>query len=427
MRFLTANDAPGVHAPSWYAATAGDAPAFPPLRGATRADVAIVGGGYAGLSAALHLAQAGLDVALVDAHRVGWGASGRNGGQLSFGPRADIRTYERMMGPEDAARIWAISTEATRLAKRLVAAHGIDCDLRAGHLEAAWRDRDLDEMRAYADHVGERYGHRALAVIGPEEFRARVDSPVYRGGMEDGEAGHLHPLRYAHGLARAAHDAGARLHERSPALEAADGLVRTEGGEIRADWVILACNGYVDGLDRGVAARVMPINNFIVATERLGGRNPVPGGECVCDTRFVINYFRPTPDGRLLFGGGETYSHRFPPDPGAPARAALARVFPQLADARIEHAWGGTLAITRNRMPLFHRPGPRRLAIGGWSGAGVHMATMGGAVAAEAVRGAMERWDVLARAPTPPFPGGDRLRPALLRIAMAWYALRDRL
>jgi gamma-glutamylputrescine oxidase len=427
VNFLTTNDRPGVHAPSWYAATAHPPPDHPPLRGETRADVAIVGGGYAGLSAALHLAQAGLDVALVDAHRMGWGASGRNGGQLSHGPRIDIRKYERMVGDDDAAKVWAISTEATRLTKRLIADHAIACDLRAGHLEAAFRERDLDDMRAYADHVGKRYGHAGLTVMDEAAFRARCASPVYRGGMQDAEGGHLHPLNYALGLARAAHAAGARLYERSRVLEATDGLVRTDGGAIRADWVILACNGYLDGLERRTAARVMPINNFIVATEPLGDRNPVPGGECVADTRFVINYFRPTPDGRLLFGGGETYSQRFPADPGAPARAAMERVFPQLTGARVDHAWGGTLAITRTRAPLFQRLGPRRLAVGGWSGAGVHMATMGGAIAAEAVRGTLDRWDVLARVPTPEFPGGDRLRPALLALAMAWYALLDRL
>jgi gamma-glutamylputrescine oxidase len=427
MNFLTANDRPGVHAPSWYAATATPLPELPALRGETRADVAIVGGGYAGLSAALHLAQAGLDVALVDAHRVGWGASGRNGGQLSHGPRIDIRKYERMVGADDAAKVWAISTEATRLVKSLVADHAIACDLRSGHLEAAWRERDMEDFHAYAEHVGARYGHRGLTVIPAEAFRARCDSPVYRGGMQDAEAGHLHPLNYALGLARAAHAAGARLHERSPALEVRDGLVRCEHGAIRADWVLIACNGYLDDLDRRVAARVMPINNFIVATEPLGDRNPVPGGECVADTRFVINYFRPTPDGRLLFGGGETYSQRFPADLAAPARAAMERVFPQLTGVRIDHAWGGTLAITRTRAPLFHRLSARRLAIGGWSGAGVHMATMGGAIAAEAVRGTMARWDVLERVPTPEFPGGDRLRPPLLALAMAWYALLDRL
>jgi len=427
VRFLSANDRPGEHAPSWYAATAHPLPDLPALEGETRADVCVVGGGYAGLSAALHLAQAGVDVALVEAHRVGWGASGRNGGQLSYGPRSDIRDYERTLGDDDARKVWAISTDATRLVKRLIAEHAIACDLRPGHLEAAWRASDAKHGRAYADHVAERYGHATIRALSREEIRARVASPRYHGGVEDGEGGHLHPLNYALGLARAAQGAGARLFERSAVTRLAPGCVTTAQGRLRAEHVILACNGYLDGLERGVAARVMPINNFIVATEPLGARLPLPGGECVADSKFVLNYYRPTPDGRLLFGGGETYSHRFPADIAALVRKPLAQVFPQLAGVRIDHAWGGTLAITRNRAPLFQKVDARTWSVGGWSGAGVHMATMGGAIAAEAVRGTLDRWDALARAAAPPFPGGDRLRPALLALAMTWYALRDRL
>jgi gamma-glutamylputrescine oxidase len=428
MQFLTANDRPGVHAPSWYAATAHPFPDQPPLTGEVRADVCVVGGGYAGLSAALHLAQAGLSVRLVEAHRVGWGASGRNGGQLSYGPRADITDYERAVGRDDAAKVWAISTQATDLVKRLIADHAIACDLTPGHLEAAWRPSDADAMRAHVDHVRDRYGHNGLRALGRDEIRARVASARYHGGVEDDQGGHLHPLNYALGLARAAMAAGAVIHERSRIVHVEDGLVRAEAGAVRAEHVVLACNGYLDGLDRAMAARVMPINNFIVATEPLGDRAAalIPGRECVADSKFVLNYFRLSPDGRLLFGGGETYSHRFPADIAALVRKPMEQVFPQLRGVRIDHAWGGTLAITRTRMPLFLRRG-RVWAVGGWSGAGVHMATMGGMIAAEAIRGDAARWDALARCPAPAFPGGDRLRHPLLVLAMTWYALRDRL
>jgi gamma-glutamylputrescine oxidase len=429
MKFLHANDRPGAHPDSWYAATAASAPDRPPLEGEVRTDVCVIGGGYAGLSAALHLAEAGLDVVLLEAHRIGWGASGRNGGQLGYGPRVDIRGLETRLGAESARRIWNIAAEANALVKALVARHGIACDLKPGYLEAGWRAADEADSRAYAEHVAERYGHPAIRAVPTEEMRARVASPRYHGGYEDREAGHLHPLNLALGLASAAEAAGARLHERSEVRRVSDGLVETETGLVQAEWTILACNGYLDGLERGVAARVMPINNFILATEPLGERAAalIPGDECVSDARFVLNYFRLSSDGRLLFGGGETYGHRFPRDIKAFVRRPMLEIFPQLADVRIDYGWGGTLAITRRRTPLFHRPGPRMLAVAGWSGSGVHMATMGGKIAAEAVRGTVAQWDVMAQDVAPAFPGGTWLRAPLLALAMSWYALRDRL
>ena len=308
MQFLTANDAPGVHPDSWYAATANPAPETAPLEGDARADACVVGGGYAGLSAALHLAEAGLNVVLLEAHRLGWGASGRNGGQLSYGPRIGMDAYERMLGADDARRIWEISTEATRLTKRLIAEHAMSCDLSPGHLEAAAKRAHAEAMRREADHLAEAYGHEGLRWIDRDAFHARVASPLYHGGLDDLEGGHLHPLNYALGLAHAAQAAGARLCEGSAAREIGDGFVRTDQGRVSADWILLACNGYLDGLERRVAARMMPINNFIVATEPLGPRAAelIPGGECVADSWFVLNYYRMSPDGRLLFGGGET-------------------------------------------------------------------------------------------------------------------------
>lgn len=428
--FLTANDRPGEYPDSWYAATAQPGPEAPSFEGDARADVCVVGGGYAGLSAALHLAESGLDVRLVEAHRVGWGASGRNGGQLGACPRADIRKYERIVGPEDARRVWDIAIDANRLVRALVARHQIDCGLTDGYVEACWKSSEVADTHAYAAHVAQTYGNDTIAPLSKDELRAIIGSPRYHGGYRDGWAAHLHPLNLALGLARAAQAAGATLHERTRAVRVADGRVETPAGVVRSEWVILACNGYLDGLERRVSARVMPINNFIVATEPLNEENArrlLSEPVCVCDTKFAPNYFRLSPDRRLIFGGGETFSDKFPSDIKAFVSKPLVQTFPWLTNARLDYGWGGTLAITASRMPLFRRLDTRVLAICGWSGSGVHMATMGGRIAAEAVRGTMSRFDLLASLPAPAFPGGDMFRSALLKLAMTWGALRDRL
>jgi gamma-glutamylputrescine oxidase len=428
--YLTANDTPGAHAASWYAATAGAIPDHPELTGETRADVCIVGAGYAGLSAALHLAGRGLDVALVEANRVGWGASGRNGGQLGIGPRAEIQDYERAVGRDDARKVWDIAIAANRLVKDLIARHGIDCSLTAGYLEACWKPSHVAEAMAYPEHVARHYGHHDARPVNRAEMAQMLGTSRYHGGFLDMAGGHLHPLRLALGLGRAAAQAGARIFERSPVTRIGTGRVTTARGSVTADHVIVACNGYLDGLVPRVARQTMPINNFIGATEPLGAeraRSIIRDNHCVCDTKFVLNYYRLTPDHRLLWGGGESYGKHFPRDLAGLVRAKMLEIFPQMADVAFSHVWGGTLAITGTRFPAFQRLDAKTLAISGWSGSGIHMATMGGQIAAQAVAGQMENWDIMASLPTPEFPGGDWFRAPLLAAAMTWYSLRDRL
>jgi len=419
-----------VHAASWYAATAGEVPDHPPLAGARRADVCVVGGGYAGLSAALHLAERGYDVALIEANRIGWGASGRNGGQLGLGPRASMQKYERAVGRDDAAKVWDIAVAANRLVKQLIAQHRIDCHLTPGYLECCWKPGHAAEIASEIEHLARHYGHTHCRPVSRAEMAGMLGTARYHGGFLDMAAGHLHPLRLALGIGRAAAAAGVRIFEYSRVTRLAEGRVTTGKGQIEADHVLIACNGYLDGLEPRVARRTMPINNFIAATQPLGearARALIRDNVAVCDTKFVLNYYRLTPDHRLLWGGGESYGRRFPRDIASLVRRKMVEVFPQLAEVPFSHAWGGTLAITLSRFPTFQRLDARTLAISGWSGSGIHMATMGGKVAAEAIAGQIEAWDVLARMPTPPFPGGAWLRAPLLALAMTWYSLRDRL
>ncbi len=431
MNLLYANDRPGQYPPSWYAATA-DAPApFPELRGETRADVCIIGGGYTGLSAALHLAARGLDVVLLEAHRVGFGASGRNGGQVGSGQRLEVDELERLFGPADARRLWDFGEEAKALVKHLIDHHAIPANWTPGVAHALWQARDVPHAHALAEKLARDYGYGQVEPLDRAGMRDLVDSPAYRGGTVDWGAAHIHPLAFAFGLARAAAVEGVRLHERSEVHsidEGAEVVARTGHGVVRAKHLILAANGYLGGLNRQIAARVMPINNFIVATEPLGDRAAtlIRKGVAVADSKFVVNYFRLSPDGRLLFGGGESYGYRFP-DIHATVRKPMEQVFPDLKGVRIDYAWGGTLAITMSRLPCFARPAPNILSASGYSGHGVALATLAGRILAEAVAGQTERFDVLAKLPTPAFPGGPAFSYPLLVLAMTWYAMRDRL
>ena len=432
MNLLFSNDRAGVYPDSWYAATAHAQAPFAPLRGETRADVCVVGAGYTGLSAALHLAEAGMDVVLVDAHRVGFGASGRNGGQLGSGQRMGQAGLEALMGRDKARDLWELAEDAKALVKGLIARHRIDCDLRPGVAETGSSASEVRGLHGHAAHLRDTYGYDQIELLDRAACHALCPSPDYVGGLIDWGAAHLHPLNFALGLARAAAAAGVRIHERTHVHHVETGaapVVRCDTGRIRADHVILAGNGYLGGLNRKVAARVMPINNFIVATEPLGedAARVLTRDVAVADSKFVVNYFRLSADGRLLFGGGESYGYRFPADIAGLVRKPMTRVFPHLRDVRIDYAWGGTLAITRKRMPYLARVAPNILSASGYSGHGVGTATHAGQLMALAIQGQAQGFDAMAAVPAPAFPGGAMMRSPLLVLAMSWFSLRDRL
>ncbi|KZY34348.1 oxidoreductase, partial [Roseovarius sp. HI0049] len=360
MNLLYSNDRPGQYPPSWYAATVDPLEPFAPLQGDTRADVCVVGAGYTGLSAALHLAEQGLDVVLLEAHRVGFGASGRNGGQLGSGQRMDQHFVEKQVGRDDAAKLWALAEDAKALVKSLISKHDIHCHLKPGIAHMAFSAREVEEEHAYADMLAERYDYPHLEKLDRDAAQALCPSPKYVGGTLDMSAAHLHPLAYALGLARAARAAGVRIFERTEVQQIDEGTpakLTTAQGTVTADHVILACNGYLGGLNGKVAARVMPINNFVAATAPLGddAARVLTRDVAVADTKFVVNYFRLSHDKRLLFGGGESYGYRFPVDIAAKVRKPMTEIFPHLKDIPIDYAWGGTLAITMKRLPYLAR------------------------------------------------------------------------
>jgi gamma-glutamylputrescine oxidase len=422
---------PRDHVASYYAATANDRTERPSLAGSLVVDVAIVGGGFTGLSAALELAERGYQVALVEAERIGWGASGRNGGQINTGYRVGPAALVARFGRAWATQLWQLGEAAKQLIRDRIRRHAIACDYRSGTIYAAVHDADLAEIAADLEVEIHDFGYDQASALDRAAMAERLGTSIYRGGLADAGGAHIHPLNYALGLARAAEAAGAKLFEASRAtrVDPAGHGVETAAGRIAARQVLLCCNGYLDGLMAPLAARILPISNYIIATESLGeggARALIRDDVAVCDSKFVVNYYRRSADHRLLFGGGEVYTRRDPRDIKEFVRRHMLAVYPQLAGARIDFGWGGRLAITVSRLPHLGRLAPDLYFAQGYSGQGVALAGLAGTLMAEAIAGTAERFDVFARIPHRKFPGGRLLRHPAQILGMLFYSLRDR-
>ena len=433
MDLLTANDRQGEYPPSYYADMAEHLPPFPAAKGDLKCDVCVVGAGFTGLSTALHLAQRGYDVVVLEAQRVGFGASGRNGGQAIMGQRRDQMELVGLVGKDHAKELWDIGAQAVDLVKELCKTPEVRTSFAPGLVHAVHRPRDYKHEVAFVDFMHDTYDYDKISLLTPEACRDTVNSPAYHGGTLDMGSGHVNPLELVLGLARLAEMAGVRIYEGAKVNDIARGepaVLTTDAATISANYVVLGCNGYLGRLEKNVAARVMPINNYIVATEPMNPAEQeklIRNNYAVGDSKFVVNYFRFSEDHRLLFGGTESYGYRFPNDIAKAVRRPMTEIFPQLKDIKITHAWGGTLSITMNRLPYFAQLAPNILSMSGYSGMGVALGTLSGQIAAEAIAGQAERFDVMASIPTPAFPGGAALRSPLMVLGMLWYGLRDRL
>lgn len=427
----TAVRAPHSPPASAYTETAAVGPSAVPLEGAVAADVCVVGGGMTGTSAALHLAERGYAVRLLEAEGIGFGASGRSGGQLIAGFAAGMRPVRAQLGEAAARRYWDLGTEAVTLVKDRIARHGIACDFAPGHVDVALKARQVRELEETAEEWA-ALGYDGLVLWDQARTRTRVASPRYRAGLFDPGGGHLHPLNYTLGLATAAAQAGAVLHEGTPMTafeETADGvLVHTPRGSVRARWLILCGNAYLWRQVPAIGARIMPVGTYMVGTAPLGAeraRALIPGNEGISDINFVLNYFRLSADHRMLFGGRVSYSRVDPHSVAHAMRRTMLHVFPDLADVSVTHAWGGYVAITVNRLPHLGRIGSRTLFAQGFSGHGVGLTSLAGQLMAEVVAGQEERFDLMARIRHVPFPGGRWLRTPMLVLAMMVHRVRD--
>ncbi len=419
------------HAPSYYAATAVGAPDCPSLAGTVEADVCVIGAGYSGVSTALNLAERGYSVVVLEAARIGWGASGRNGGQICSGYSPSMKRIAGWVGVEDAKRLWDMAEEAKAIIRERVARHNIACDLKPGHLLGAAKPRDMDELKAELDLLRERHGYSDARLVNGDEIRSMVATDIYRGGMCDAGGGHLHPLNYNLGLARAAIEAGARIFEGSRVERidlAAKPTAHTASGSVSARYLVLCGNAYMGDLVPSIRRKIMPVGTYIAATEPLGdnrARALIPSDAAVSDTKFVLDYYRLTADHRLLFGGRVSYTTLPPANLTQAMRRTMLSVYPHLSDVKFEHVWGGNVAITVERTPHIGRLGGNVYFAHGFSGMGVALTGVAGKVIAEAIAGSAERFDVFARLPHATFHGGKLLRTPMLALAMLWYRMRD--
>ena len=418
------------HSNSYYAATAHPWETSPSVAGDLECDVCVVGGGITGCSTALHLAERGYDVVLVEGNSIGWGASGRSGAQVIFGFARDIDRIARLVGAEDARRLWDLALEGVQLVKTLIAKHGIACDWRAGQIHVAIKERQRVELRAYQRLLAKTY-HYPLDLVEGDALHALLHSARYIAGLYDSQSGHLHPLNYTLGLATAARRAGVRVFENSRVeryTSSPTPMVMTAKGRITARQVVFAGNAYLANLVPSLARKIMPVGTYIVATEPLGearAKSLISNDMAVTDINYVLDYFRLSSDHRLLFGGRVSYTAHTPRDLITTMRERMTRVFPQLNTTQIDYAWGGLVDISFNRLPHFGRLTRDIYFAQGFSGHGMALTGLAGKLIAEAVAGTAERFDVFARIPQRDFPGGALFRIPALLLGTAYYRLRD--
>jgi gamma-glutamylputrescine oxidase len=421
----------GAYPPSYYAASRNITRTPVQLAGEVEADICVVGAGYSGLSAALHLAEQGFKVVVVEGAAVGWGASGRNGGQIVNGLNASIETISRRYGEKAGRFVGGLVQEGAGIIYDWVARYGIECDLKRGNIYAAYTPAHMQALEA-KQTLWRSHGMDDHELLDQQGIRKHIGSDVYEGGMIDHSGGHMHPLNLALGEARALEQLGGVIFEQSPvtSVDKATATVFTAGGKVSARAVLVCGNAYLGTVVPELTARVMPVSTQMMATAPLGeerARALLPSDMCVEDVRYILDYFRLSADHRLIFGGGVVYGGTDPADVVAKLRPNMDKVFPQLRDVAVEYAWSGNFALSFSRVPQLGRLGDKVYFAHGYSGHGITGSHLFGRILAEAVRGDLTRFDTFASLPWIPFPGGRIFRAQYSTIGSWWYELKDRL
>ena len=421
---------------SYYAASANEQPKYPALESDIEVDVCVVGGGFAGLSSAIELADKGYKVAVLEANHIGFGASGRNGGQLIAGLASEIDVIESALGFDAARKVWGMSLEALDLVRQRVKRFNINCDLTDGYLGVTVSAKKTHSLRNWLDTMAKKYDYQP-DIISAANIKSFVDSPRYHSGYFDAQGGHIHPLNYCLGLAKGATSLGVSIYQHSAVTAMQHGetvMLSTAKGQVKAKFVVLAGNMYLPDIAPKVAPsianRIMPVGTYIIGTEPIDpalAKQLIPNNAAVCDTNFVLDYFRFSGDKRMLYGGRVSYSALTPPNLTQSMQARMVETFPQLAKTKVEYTWGGYVDITISRAPDFGRIANNVYYLQGFSGHGVNITSLAGKLVAEAISGQAERFDVFTTIKHHDFPGGKLLRTPALVLGMAWFQLRDKL
>jgi gamma-glutamylputrescine oxidase len=420
------------HTTSYYADSANDKNLRPSLNGNITSDICVIGAGFTGLSSAIHLAEKGFKVTVLEAKRIGFGASGRNGGQIVHSYSRDIDFIEKHYGKEVGTEMGKMAFEGGRIIRRFAEQYNIDCHLKDGGIFAACNEKQLRELEG-KKALWEAHGHKDLELLSADKIKDHIGSEIYAGGLLDKSGGHFHPLNLALGEAAAVESMGGQIFEDSEVIRIEEGdkpVVYTANGSVKCDFIVVAGNAYLGGLIPKLQSKAIPCGTQVIATQVLTEaqqKQLLPKDNCVEDCNYLLDYYRLSNEGRLIYGGGVTYGAREPSKIESMIVPNMLKTFPQLKGTKVDFAWTGNFLLTLMRLPQFGRIGKNMYYAQGYSGHGLTCTHLAGKIMSEVITGDSQRFNVFAGLPQYPFPGGRMFRVPFTAMGAFYYNLRDKM